>query len=217
MDMKVILWDWNGTLLNDTPANVDIFNRVRIECGYTPVTIERYRELYRHPIRDMYADAGYDFSKHSYEYLAERWGHAYLNYESPPMLHEDAEYVLERLKERGARQSILSALPHSMLEENVQGLGISHHFEVIKGAKNLYGHSKIAEGVELALHLEVTGKEITVVGDSTHDAEVAQTLGAHCWLVSHGAESESRLQQTGFPVCSSLTDVYTRISQYRVG
>jgi phosphoglycolate phosphatase len=211
--MKVILWDWNGTLLNDTPANVDIFNRVRIQCGYAPVTIERYRQLYRHPIREMYADAGYDFTKHSYEHLAELWGHAYLNYENPPRLHDDAEYVLRKLREQGARQSILSALPHAMLEENVQGLGVAHHFEVVKGANNLYGHSKIEEGVELARHLDVAGKEITVVGDSTHDAEVAQTLGANCWLVSHGAESESRLQQTGFSVCGSLTDVYRRMSE----
>ena len=56
--------------------------------------------------------------------------------------------------------------------------------------------------------LGVYGKEISLIGDSSHDAEVAQELGARCWLVSHGAESESRLLRTGFPVCASLREAH---------
>lgn len=211
--MKVIFWDWNGTLLNDTSSNVEIFNVVRVECGYPPITVERYRELYRHPIREMYADAGYDFSKHPYEYLAERWGQAYLNNKNPPTLHEDAPEVLRRLSELGSRHAILSALPHQMLIDNVRQLAVEHHFEVVKGAQDYYGHSKVQEGLDLARFVNAGGEDITVVGDSSHDAEVAQSLGARCLLVSHGAESESRLLQTGFPVCGSLTEVLANLTE----
>jgi phosphoglycolate phosphatase len=211
--MKVIFWDWNGTLLNDTPANVDIFNVVRLEFGYAPISVDRYRELYRHPIREMYADAGYDFSKHPFERLAERWSQAYQSNKNRPGLHEDATDVLLKLSELGSRHAILSALPHEMLTENVNQLAIGHHFEVVRGAKDHFGHSKVAEGVDLARFLNAAGEEITVVGDSSHDAEVAQELGAQCVLVSHGAESATRLLTTGFPVCGSLNEVHAHLTR----
>lgn len=209
--MKVILWDWNGTLLNDTPVTADIFNMLRIECGYAPISVERYRELYRHPIREMYEDAGIDLSRHTFEWLADRWSDIYRTYHSPPTLHDDALPVLRAFQERGTRQAILSALPHHILEHSVQTHAISHFFETIHGAKDALGHGKIEMGKEVAKNLGVAGNEITIIGDSTHDAEVAQELGAHCFLVPRGAESENRLLQAGFPICATLLDVYEKM------
>lgn len=209
--MKLILWDWNGTLLNDTPVTADIFNILRVECGYAPITVERYREIYRHPIREMYEEAGIDLSRHTFESLAERWNDIYRTYHSPPTLHDDAVSVLRAFQGRGTRQSILSALPHPILEQSVKDHDISHFFETIHGATDALGHGKIDMGKEVAQNLGVAGKEITIIGDSTHDAEVAQELGAHCFLVPRGAESASRLRRAGFPICETLLDVYTQM------
>ena len=209
--MKMIFWDWNGTLINDTPVNVDIFNRVREHYGHAPVSVERYREIYQHPIRGMYEQSGFDFAKDSYEDIAERWIQIYHTYPNPPKLHDDTVPVLEAFQEKGARQAILSALPHAALEKAVAHHGIDHFFEAVRGAVDVFGHGKVFEGVQLARHVELAGADITIVGDSTHDAEVAQELGARCYLVSLGAESERRLLETGFPVCGSLSDVYRQV------
>ena len=209
--MKVILWDWNGTLLNDTPVTADIFNMLRIECGYAPISVEQYRDLYRHPIREMYEDAGMDLSRHSFEWLAARWSDIYRTYHSPATLHDDALSVLQAFQERGTRQAILSALPHHILQQSVKAHEINHFFETIHGATDALGHSKIEMGKEVAQNLGLAGKEITIIGDSTHDAEVAQELGAHCFLVPRGAESESRLRRAGFPMCENLLEVYKQM------
>jgi phosphoglycolate phosphatase len=209
--MKLILWDWNGTLLNDAPVTVDIFNMVRVECGYEPVSLEQYRELYRHPIRTMYEEAGMDLSKHTFESLADRWNEIYSTYHAPPSLHDDAVSVLQAFQEKGHRQSILSALPHNILERSVRTLDVERFFETIHGALDTLGHGKVDMGKEVAQNLGVTGREIVIIGDSSHDAEVAQELGSHCFLVARGAESEARLTQTGFPVCATLLDVYIKI------
>ncbi len=211
--MKLILWDWNGTLLNDTPLNADVFNQVRAELGYEPVSIERYRELYRHPISKMYEDSGFDFSRHPFEDVARRWSEVYRAVPEPPPLHDGARDVLSRAQGRGSRQAILSALPHHLLEAAIEHHQLGAFFETVRGATDLLGHSKVAQGVDLARELGVYGKEISLIGDSSHDAEVAQELGAGCWLVSHGAESESRLLQTGYPVCASLGEAYDKMSQ----
>jgi len=210
--MKVILWDWNGTLLNDVHVTVGAFNAVAQEYGCNTLTLDQYRELYRHPIRDLYQDAGFDLERHSYAEIARRWSEIFKSFPGTAELHEDALPVLEALKGSGSRQSILSALPQPLLEEAVARRDIMHLFESIHGAPDDLGHGKVAVGVEVARSLGVAGPEITVIGDSCHDAEVAQELGASCALVSVGSESVVRLQATGFPVFGSLSEVYTHIS-----
>jgi len=209
--MKLILWDWNGTLLNDVLVNLDVFNKVGRECGCKPLSLEQYRQLYRHPIRGLYEDAGFDLERYPFESIARRWAEAYHAYEQPPTLHEHAVPVLERLRERGSRQTILSALPHEMLEKAVREHDLAHFFETVHGALDALGHGKVDMGREVVARFCVEGGDVTVIGDSSHDAEVAQELGAACLLVSHGSESEDRLRATGFPVCGSLRDVYAQM------
>lgn len=209
--MKLILWDWNGTLVNDTAVVVDVFNRLSVEYGYNPVSLERYREIYRHPVRALYEDAGFDLSVHSFDEIAKRWSAIYSTYPDAPVLHHDARRVLHGLRDKGSRQAILSALPQPILKEAVATHGISHLFEGVHGALDDLGHGKVDMGVTVARILGVSGSDITVVGDSSHDAEVAQELGSSCILVSHGLESVTRLQATGFPVCHSLTEAYERL------
>ncbi len=211
--MKLILWDWNGTLINDTPSNVELFNRVMGELGYETVTVERYREIYQHPIQKLYEEAGFDPSRHSFHELAKRWNDLYHTDPAPPPLHDDARWVLESFHGSGTRQALLSALAHEILEPAVARHGLNPFFEVVQGATDMFGHGKVEQGRALAAQLGAYGPEIAVVGDSSHDAEVAQELGAICCLVSHGAESESRLLQTGFPVCGSLREAHARLSR----
>jgi phosphoglycolate phosphatase len=210
--MKVILWDWNGTLINDVHITVGAFNAVAEEYGYSPVSLERYREIYRHPIRELYQDAGFDLAAHPFEGIARRWSEIFRAFPRTADLHEDARPVLEALKGHGSRQSILSALPQPLLEDAVGSRDIRHLFESIHGATDDLGHGKVDAGLAVARSLGVVGPDITVIGDSSHDAEVAQELGASCALVSHGAESEARLQATGFEVFGSLSDVYAHLS-----
>jgi len=68
-------------------------------------------------------------------------------------------------------------------------------------------HSKVEAGVKLIEELGVGGSDTLVIGDSSHDAEVAQALGAKCCLVSAGSESYVRLESNGYPVFSRLEEV----------
>jgi phosphoglycolate phosphatase len=81
---------------------------------------------------------------------------------------------------------------------------VDHFFEEIVGISDKLAESKVAEGVALRKKLGISGSDITVIGDSSHDAEVARALDSGCILVARGSESRQRLQQTGFPVLDSL-------------
>ena len=70
---ELILWDWNGTLLDDVDLCVDALNRLLAGFGYPQrYDHERYRAIFGFPIEEYYVRAGFDFTKHSFAELAEK-------------------------------------------------------------------------------------------------------------------------------------------------
>ncbi len=202
--MKVVLWDWNGTLLNDAPVLWGIFNELMLTYGHDTVTFERYQEIYRHPVQAMYEDVGFDLARHPFDEVALKWHDLYRVRMSSVSLHEDVVPTLTNLSQRGSRQMVLSALPEILLREVVRVHGVERFFEEVRGLSDHHAKGKVDVGKVLVERLGVDGSEITVIGDSSHDAEVARALGARCLLVSRGAESKRRLEDHGFPVLDSF-------------
>ena len=79
MRPELILWDWNGTLLDDVDLCVDALNRLLAEFGYPQrYDHERYRAIFGFPIEEYYVRAGFDFTKHSFAELAEKYMEDYV-------------------------------------------------------------------------------------------------------------------------------------------
>jgi phosphoglycolate phosphatase len=88
---------------------------------------------------------------------------------------------------------------------------IDHFFEQVVGISDKLAEGKVAEGLALKAKLGVSGSDITIIGDSSHDAEVARALDSRCILVARGSESRARLTQAGFPVVDSLEMVREKL------
>ena len=71
--MKHIIWDFNGTLLNDTQLSLDVDNNVFEKLGIPCITLDDYRNNMTMPVRDFYPAVGVDYSIHSYETIARLW------------------------------------------------------------------------------------------------------------------------------------------------
>ena len=79
MKPSLVLWDWNGTLLDDVALCVDALNRLlRIYHYPQQYSLAQYREIFGFPIEDYYIRAGFDFSKNSYKELADDYMQDYL-------------------------------------------------------------------------------------------------------------------------------------------
>jgi len=206
-DMKIVFWDWNGTLVNDAPALCDSFNRVLQTRGIEPISLDRYREISQHPVQSMYEEMGLDFERHSFQEIAEEWHRHYYDRAPEIQLHHDSLTTLQALQLRGARQMVLSALPKDVLVHSVRSHSVEAFFEHVVGIHHNRADTKVAEGVSLLRRLGVKGTDVTVIGDSSHDVEVARELKANCILVARGAESRGRLEAHGFPVLESFSTI----------
>ena len=65
--IKHVIWDWNGTLLDDAWLCVDVMNGMLSKRGLPLITLEIYRNIFDFPVRDYYLKLGYDFDNESFE------------------------------------------------------------------------------------------------------------------------------------------------------
>ena len=64
MKYKHIIWDYNGTILDDTQLVLDILNIMLEEKRLKTCTMDEYREVFDFPIIDYYINVGFDLEKY---------------------------------------------------------------------------------------------------------------------------------------------------------
>ena len=119
-------------------------------------------------------------------------------------LQGGAQELLARIAAGGWSQAVLSAYSHSTLEEFLGHFGVRHHFRSVAGSRDHYAAGKVGHGLKMLEELHVSPKETLLIGDTTHDAEVAKAMGVDCLLVPSGHNSRARLEQCGVPMAESL-------------
>src|SRR5262249_8952401 len=146
-----------------------------------------------------------------FETLSQEFMAAYEAQRHACTLYPDARAVLEHVMASGRRQSLLSAYAQETLITLVHTCNLGHCFAHLMGLDNIYAHSKVEQGRRLLAALPYSPAEILLVGDTLHDAEVAEAMGTACVLVAHGHQAKERLQQSGVPVVDALQELYMLI------
>ena len=116
MQYSHILWDFNGTLLDDVGLGLECINLLLASRSLPPVPHrDAYRRHFRFPIRDYYASVGFDFSKDPYDILAHEWIDLYRAREDTCPLYDGVVELLEYIRSGGTPQILFSATQREML------------------------------------------------------------------------------------------------------
>lgn len=204
---KHIIWDWNGTLLNDVDYCRKIINRILNENDLPELSLQKYRDIFTFPVQDYYEAAGLDFSKKSFELLGKEFIDDYEANKLSCDLHVNAIEVLSSIHKKGIGQSVLSAYLHENLVMILNHYKLSKYFDNIIGLDNIYAGSKTHLGLMLIEQLNLNGSEILFVGDTLHDAEVAKAMGVDCILIANGHQIKERLEANFNLVLEDLADL----------
>ena len=201
---KHVIWDWNGTLLDDGWLCLDVMNDALARRAMPTLSPERYMEIFDFPVIDYYRRAGFDFEKESFAKVGGEFMQVYNGRRHEAQLRESAKEVLGHFSERGVTQSVLSAYHHDWLEEALSHFGVREAFKEVMGLGDHHAHSKIELGQVLLETLPYEAETIVLVGDTVHDFEVAQVLGVDCLLIPGGSHSRQKLETCGVPVYDTL-------------
>ena len=211
MRYKHIIWDWNGTLLDDTWLCVEGINQALIKRKLAPISEAKYREVFTFPVRDYYMKLGFDFDKEPFEIAGDEFVSYYGKNFHKTKLQNGSRSVLRAIHSNLISQSILSAGRQDFLLDWVSFHKLEKYFLKIVGIDNQYAKGKIEQGIKLISDLPYNEEDIVIVGDTIHDSDVAEKLKINCVLIDHGHVSGGRLKKTGRKVFSNFKDLIPHI------
>ena len=203
---EIVVWDFNGTILDDVDAGIHSINELLCERDLAPIpSREAYQEAFGFPIQEYYARIGFDFTKYPYEVLAPIWMEKYLRFVRDSRIFDDIPTTLETISRCGARQIVLSACEQQMLQRQLREFGVFDYFEEVLGLDNIHAASKTSLAIEW--RKKNSAERILLIGDTDHDVETARAMGIECVLVARGHQSRARLETLGVPVVANLAEV----------
>jgi phosphoglycolate phosphatase len=204
---SIIIWDWNGTLLNDVSICIDIMNEILGRRGLDKLTRKKYQQIFRFPVIEYYRQLGFDFKRDSFEDLSVEFIDAYNRKLKDAKLFKHSMDVLGEFKSRNYSQVIISAMKQSNLEDSLRDKKVRDFFDYVIGLDDHYAESKIDFAVDFISRNNIYAGKAILIGDTTHDYEVARALGCKCLLVANGHQSYDRLAVTGVPIKRRLKGI----------
>jgi len=205
--LKHIIWDWNGTMLDDRWLTIAAMNIVLARRNMAELTEDRYLQLFTFPVIEYYRRLGFDFDKEPFSVSGSEFINEYNARAFEPQLHDGIIDLIAELNENGVSHSILSASSQKILNKLAKHHNIDHYFIAVLGQDNHYAYGKIETGKMWINKLGIAPKNTLFIGDTEHDLEVANAIGSHCALLSWGHSSTERLENRGINVFDAMSDL----------
>ncbi|MFH8840961.1 HAD family hydrolase [Streptomyces sp. NPDC017868] len=204
---KHLVWDWNGTLLDDIGAVIGATNAAFTELGLETITLERYRELYTVPVPKFYERImGRLPTDEEWTVMDGAFHRHYWQRAESCGLTAGAAELLAARQESGLTQSLLSLAPHADLIPLVRRYGIAERFVRMDGRVDASTDGKSGHMVRHLAALGVQAERVVVIGDAADDAVAAAHVGARAVLYTGGSHSRASLSRVGVPVVDSLEE-----------
>lgn len=204
---KYVIFDFNGTLLNDVDLCLILLNEFLEEQKKDIITLDKYKKIFGFPIKNYYLKAGLSFKEKSFEEYAVIYQDKYAKRIGECRLFDSVIPTLNTLKQKGVKLIVLSATEENNLKEQLKIYKIDKYFDYILGTKNLEGTSKVMVGYNFIKTNHINPNEVILIGDTTHDYEVARKMGVESLLYTLGHQDISVLKSTKAKLIDNLEDV----------
>lgn len=203
--MTHLVWDWNGTLLDDLALTVEATNASLAAIGGPVITAEEHRRVFRRPLTDYYSYVlGRKLGSHEFGHIDEVFNRTCRSGLPSCSLAVDA---LAAMESWSGTQSLLSMWSHTELVPELRRRGLTRWLSRVDGCRgDTLGDLKAIHLTGHLAALDVPGGDCVLVGDSVDDANAATAVGARCVLYAGGITDVGVLRTTGYPVATTLVE-----------
>ena len=200
-----LVWDWNGTLLDDLSLVVSATNQAFAAVGGRAVDADEHRSRFRRPVAEFYAEIlERAVDADEFEKLDRIFHDAYRMGLTSMTLAADA---MGALRSWPGTQSLLSMWFHEELVPAVETYGLAGVFARVDGLRTeVGGHLKAGHLAEHLAGLGLRGEQVVLIGDSLDDAAAAASVGGAAVLYTGGFTDPVRLRASGAPVADTLVE-----------
>lgn len=200
---ELVVFDWDGTLMDSAAMIVDSVQSAARDLGLTPPADERARHIIGLGLVDALRHAMPDLPEAQYGALVERYRHHYLSRDHELALFAGAEIVVRELSAAGRRLGVATGKSRKGLDRALASTGLDNCFHATRCADECHSkpHPQMLE--ELMDELAVLPEATLMIGDTTHDLLMAKNAGVAAVAVSYGAHPRQALEQAGPLYCAA--------------
>ena len=206
MKLKYAVWDFNGTILDDSWASLAAVNSMLESRGMDRMDFQKYGSLIETPIIRFY-EKTFDLGKIPFETLLEEFEAGYAQNSGLVRLADGINEVIYGLDGMGVRQVILSSLQGRAIEGWLEAFGISRYFESVLGALDNLAGEKTARGLKWARAAGAGSANCVMIGDTLHDLEASRKMGVGCIMAAWGHQDKALLRGCGAPLAASPQNI----------
>ena len=199
-----VIWDWNGTLADDADASLLAVNDMLSRREMPPITMAQYYEYIDTPISRFYAHL-FDLNEVPMSVISVEFAEGYARHFQG--LHPGARELLQKLKDAGMDQIILSSNHLESTEAQLQRFGIRDYFSQVLGAADRLASGKVQRGLDWLAEQTVGPEDMVLIGDTLHDYDTAKAMGVACILCAIGHQSKEDLLTAGVPVVERFSQL----------
>ena len=208
--IQYVLWDFNGTLINDVEACLHNMNNLLEKYSKKTIDLKTYRSVFTFPVVEYYKKVGIIESDEEFEPIAHEWMNGYYAMEKDLKVFDDTVDNLEMIHKMGLKQGVLSASSNKQLRRLLDKFRLTRYMDHILGLDDIYAKGKVEIGLEFIQQHHLSPEEFVLIGDTLHDYEVATKMGIQCILFSGGHQSYETLSRTNCLVVEKIKDIFER-------
>jgi phosphoglycolate phosphatase len=207
MKFNSVIWDWNGTIVDDAWVFVDTMNDFLKKNNLPLISIRDYKKNFCFPIQKYWKELGFKFNDKEFNLLNKGFITAYKQKMFAPKVHPGIIGVIEKINAEKVNQFILSASENSLLQQSVNFYKLQNLFVDVWGVNNLNALGKIPLAKKLCLKYNLEIDKTILIGDTEYDQSVAQGIGCDVVLISHGHIEHKRLLKSKEKVVKSIPEL----------
>ncbi len=209
---KNLIFDFNGTLLDDCDVCLKIHNVLCKEYNLKPVSKKYYKEIFTFPVINYYKVLGFDVTNDNFKKIGNEFHNMYnaLSY-SEAKLFKNVLATLKELKKSYTLICLSASLKETLIKQ-LKYYKIYDSFDYIVGLDNNLANSKEQVAIDFINKEKINPFESLFIGDSIHDAEVASAINTKCVLIASGHTNKKRLKQTNCDVLNNFDELKKYLS-----
>ena len=208
MKHKNIIWDWNGTIINDAWLFVDIMNVFLKKRGLPLISLDDYKQHFCFPIQNYWRHLGFSFNERTFDKLNSDFIALYKKKLFKAKPHLGIKSFILKLNKLGYKQFVLSASADTILKKSINHYDFKKCFVRAYGVDNLNATGKIEVGKQLCKTHKLNMNKTVLIGDTEYDKRVADALGCSVFLLSYGHICRERLLPLNKPVFNNLEELF---------
>lgn len=211
-EYKVIIWDFNGTLIDDIDAALASVNDMLIRRNLPEITYEQYASYVDTPIIKFYEHIFDDLYSMDFNEIAVEFNEGYEKHLPQKPVMKNAEEVLKYFCTLDKLQTVISATHIDKVNRRLSEFGLTDYFDKILAHNNLIAEDKTHLAVKYFGDKGIKPEDAIVVGDCVADWQMAKALGCDCALTTQGHQSRKEFAETDAFVIDSLLELKNLIA-----